>query len=156
VSHLNYERELWELVEVARKNGKNADPLARQDLARAYTGVAVMRFSGLRSLATMAAAGPAGQPGPEASVAKLMWSEYHKRFGEIAIGIVGTDALVRPDGPNYPTTGWQNVFLGSRAGTIFSGTSEIQRGIIGERALGLPKEPSAAIKPSFSKGAEPT
>jgi alkylation response protein AidB-like acyl-CoA dehydrogenase len=149
VSHLNYEREFWELVDTARKNGKNADPLVRQELARAYTGVAVMRFSGLRSLAAMAAAqergpGQPGQPGPEASVAKLMWSEYHKRFGEIAIGIVGTDALVRPDGPGYPTTGWQNVFLGSRAGTIFSGTSEIQRGIIGERALGLPKEPSGA------------
>ncbi len=162
VSHLNYEREFWELVEAARKNGKTADPLVRQELARAYTGVAAMRFTGLRSLASMAAAGPAGQPGPEASVAKLMWSEYHKRFGEIAIGIAGADALVRPDGPGYPTTGWQNVFLGSRAGTIFSGTSEIQRGIIGERALGLPKEPSAnsprqpsTIKPSFGKGAGP-
>lgn len=152
VSHLNYEREFWELVEVARKNGKNADPLVRQELARAYTGVAAMRFTGLRSLASMAAAGSAGQPGPEASVAKLMWSEYHKRLGEIAIGIVGADALLRPDGPGYPTTGWQNVFLGSRAGTIFSGTSEIQRGIIGERALGLPKEPSSKGS-SGAKGA---
>ncbi len=83
-------------------------------------------------------------PGPEASVAKLMWSEYHKRLGEIAISIVGTDALLRPEGPGYPTTAWQNVFLSSRAGTIYSGTSEIQRNIIGERALGLPKEPRVA------------
>jgi alkylation response protein AidB-like acyl-CoA dehydrogenase len=141
VQHLGYEREFWELVETARKYGKNTDPLVRQQLAWAYTGVQVLRFSGLRTLAQVAEGRP---PGPEASVAKLAWSEYHKRLGEIAVGIVGTDALVRPDGPGYPTTAWQNVFLSSRAGTIYSGTSEIQRNIIGERALGLPKEPRAA------------
>jgi alkylation response protein AidB-like acyl-CoA dehydrogenase len=97
-----------------------------------------MRFSGLRTLAQAAEGRP---PGPEASVAKLFWSEYHKRLGEIAMGIEGSDALLRPEGSRYPTSGWQNVFLGSRAGTIYSGTSEIQRNIIGERALGLPKEP---------------
>ena len=97
-----------------------------------------MRFSGLRTLAQVAEGRP---PGPEASVAKLFWSEYHKRLGEIAIGIEGSDGLLRPDGDGYPVSNWQNVFLSSRAGTIYSGTSEIQRNIIGERALGLPKEP---------------
>ncbi len=138
VQHLGFEREFWELVDTARKYGKNTDPLARQDLASAFTGVQVMRFNGLRALAQAAEGKP---PGPEASITKLVWSEYHKRLGEIAIGIVGTDGLVRPDGPGYPTTEWQNVFLSSRAGTIYSGTSEIQRNIISERALGLPKEP---------------
>ena len=138
VQHLAYEREFWELVETARKRGKTADPLVRQELARAYTSVQLMRFSGLRTLAQVAQGRP---PGPEASVAKLFWSEYHKRLGEIAMAIEGPDALLRPDGAGYPTTRWQNVFLASRAGTIYSGTSEIQRGIIGERALGLPKEP---------------
>jgi alkylation response protein AidB-like acyl-CoA dehydrogenase len=137
-AHLGYEREFWELVDTARKYGKNADPLTRQDLARAFTGVQVMRFNGLRALAQAAEGKP---PGPEASITKLVWSEYHKWLGEIAVGIVGTDALVRPDGPGYPTSEWQNVFLSSRAGTIYSGTSEIQRNIISERALGLPKEP---------------
>jgi len=141
VQHLGYEREFWDLVETARKHGKTADPLVRQQLARAYTGVQLMRFSGLRTLADVAEGRP---PGPEASVAKLLWSEYHKRLGALAMSIVGTDALVRPDGPGYPTTDWQNVFLSSRAGTIYSGTSEIQRNIIGERGLGLPKEPKAA------------
>src|SRR5215469_8895886 len=138
VQHLGFEREFWELVDTARKYGKDTDPLVRQQLAWAYTGVQVMRFTGLRTLAEVA---EGRQPGPEASVNKLMWSEYHKRLGELAIGIVGTDALVRPDGAGYPTTQWQNVFLSSRAGTIYSGTSEIQRNIVGERALGLPKEP---------------
>jgi alkylation response protein AidB-like acyl-CoA dehydrogenase len=138
VQHLGFEREFWELVDTARKYGRLTDPLVRQRLAWAYTGVQLMRFSGMRTLAEVAEGRP---PGPEASVAKLMWSEYHKRLGEIAISIVGTDALLRPEGPGYPTSAWQNVFLSSRAGTIYSGTSEIQRNIIGERALGLPKGP---------------
>jgi alkylation response protein AidB-like acyl-CoA dehydrogenase len=141
VAHLGFEREFWELAETARKRGKTADPLVRQQLAWAYTQVQLMRFSGLRTLARVAAGRP---PGPEASVAKLFWSEYHKRLGEIAIGIEGADGLLRPDGDGYPVSQWQYAFLSSRAGTIFSGTSEIQRNIIGERALGLPKEPRAA------------
>ena len=144
VQHLGYEREYWELVETARKYNKNTEPLVRQQLAWAYTQVQLMKFSGLRTMARLAAGMP---PGPEASVAKLFWSEYHKKLGEIAAGIVGTDTLVRPEGGedgDYVTTQWQNVFLSSRAGTIFSGTSEIQRNITGERVLGLPKEPRVA------------
>ena len=136
--HLRYERELWDLVETTRELGHASDPLVRQDLAWAYTHVQLMRYSGLRLLATLAAQ---KEPGPEASVNKLFWSEYHKRFGEIAVGLLGARALVRPEGPGYATGRWQQAFLGSRAGTIFSGTSQIQRNIIGERALGLPKEP---------------
>jgi alkylation response protein AidB-like acyl-CoA dehydrogenase len=141
VQHLRFEREFWELVQTAREHGRTADPLVRQQLAWAYTGVQLMRFSGLRTLARVAAGRP---PGPEASVSKLFWSEYHKRLGEIAMGIIGPEGLLRPDGDGYPTSPWQNVFLSSRAGTIYSGTSEIQRTIIAERALGLPKEPRAA------------
>jgi alkylation response protein AidB-like acyl-CoA dehydrogenase len=144
VQHLGYEREYWELIETARKYNKTSEPLVRQQLAWAYTQVQLMKFSGLRTMARLAAGMP---PGPEASVAKLFWSEYHKKLGEIAAGIVGTDALVRPAGGedgDYVTDKWQNVFLSSRAGTIFSGTSEIQRNITGERVLGLPKEPRVA------------
>jgi alkylation response protein AidB-like acyl-CoA dehydrogenase len=141
VAHLAFQREFWDLVETARKRGKAGDPLVRQQLAWAYAQAEIMRFSGLRTLAQVAKGRP---PGPEASVAKLFWSEYHKRLGEIAIGIEGSDGLLRPDGDGYPVSTWQNVFLSSRAGTIYSGTSEIQRNIIGERALGLPKEPRVA------------
>ncbi len=138
ILHLAYEREFWELAETARKRGNNTDPLIRQQLAWAYSQVQLMRFTGLRTLARLA---EGRQPGPEASISKLFWSEYHKRLGEIAMDIEGTDGLVRPPGDGYQTTNWQNVFLSSRAGTIYSGTSEIQRNIIAERALGLPKEP---------------
>ena len=136
--HLAYEREFWDLVETARKRGSSTDSLIRQKLAWAYTQVELMRFTGLRTLAQVAAGRP---PGAEASVAKLFWSEYHKRLGEIAMDIEGADGMLRPAGDGYPVSGWQNVFLSSRAGTIYSGTSEIQRNIIGERALGLPREP---------------
>jgi alkylation response protein AidB-like acyl-CoA dehydrogenase len=136
--HLGYEREFWELVETARKRGSSTDPRIRQRLAWAYTQVELMRFSGLRALAGLA---QGRQPGPEASINKLFWSEYHKKLGEIAMDIEGADGLLRPDGAGYPTTAWQNVFLASRAGSIYSGSNEIQRNIIAERALGLPKEP---------------
>jgi alkylation response protein AidB-like acyl-CoA dehydrogenase len=138
VAHLAYEREFWELVETARRYGRDRDPLVRQDLAWAYAQVQIMRFQGMQQLAQLAVR---RAPGPETSVAKLFWSEYHKRLGEIAVDIVGADAMVRPAGDGYVTDRWQDVFLSSRAGTIFSGTSEIQRNIIGERVLGLPAEP---------------
>jgi alkylation response protein AidB-like acyl-CoA dehydrogenase len=144
--HLRYQRELWDLVDEARKRGRADDPLVRQDLAWAFTHVELMRYHGLRMLSTLAAK---REPGPEASVNKLFWSEYHKRLGEIAVSVLGADAVAEaaePD-PNGRDTGgyhlgqWPMTFVQSRAGTIFSGTSQIQRNIIGERVLGLPKEP---------------
>jgi alkylation response protein AidB-like acyl-CoA dehydrogenase len=140
--HLRYEREFWDLVDEARKRGRTDDPLVRQDLAWAFTRVEIMRYQGLRLLSTLAAQ---REPGPGASVAKLFWSEYHKRLGETAIDVLGADGMlagVDSGGDGYRLARWQNTFIGSRAGTIFSGTSQIQRNIIGERVLGLPKEPS--------------
>jgi alkylation response protein AidB-like acyl-CoA dehydrogenase len=136
--HLRFVREFWDLVATARERGKDTDPLVRQQLAWAYTQVEIMRYSGLRTLANLAAR---KEPGPEASINKLFWSEYHRRLGEIAMDVLGSDSLVRPEGDGYATNRWQAAFLGSRAGTIYTGTSEIQRNIIGERVLGLPREP---------------
>jgi alkylation response protein AidB-like acyl-CoA dehydrogenase len=136
-AHLRFERQFWDLVELARAVGRDKDPLVRQDLAWAYTHVQIMRFRGLRLLAQLA---EGQEPGPEASTSKLFWSEYEKRLGEIAADLLGAAGMVRPDGDGYRLNPWQEVFLASRAGTIFSGTSEIQRNIIAERALGLPKE----------------
>jgi alkylation response protein AidB-like acyl-CoA dehydrogenase len=142
VAHLDCERELWDLVETARRYGRNRDPLVRQQLAWAYAQVQVMRIEAMRLLAQLAVK---REPGPEASLAKLRWAEYRRRLGEIAVDIVGTDAMVRPGG-------WQDVFLNSPAATISSGTSEIQRTIIAERALGLPREP-ATLEEEVSIGA---
>ena len=149
-AHLGFEKEVWDLIDLARKNGATDDAGVRQELAWSFTQVQIMRYAGLRLLAGLA---QGREPGPEASVNKLFWSEFHKRFGEIAMHVAGTGAMVRPDGDGYVTDDWQDIFLSSRSGTIYSGTSEIQRNIIGERALGLPKEPSAelpAVKPPSS------
>ncbi|HEY1971461.1 MAG TPA: acyl-CoA dehydrogenase family protein [Pseudonocardia sp.] len=140
VAHLRFEREFWALVDTARERDRLAEPWVREELAWAYTHVQLMRFSGLRTLDQLARG---GSPGPESSVAKLFWSEYHQRLGDIAMRILGTDALRRPDGAGYPTTAWQNMYLAGRSETIYAGASEIQRNIIAERALGLPREPVA-------------
>ncbi|HKF78615.1 MAG TPA: acyl-CoA dehydrogenase family protein [Candidatus Dormibacteraeota bacterium] len=139
VEHLAHERELWGLIETARRSGRSRDPLVRQQLAWAYAQVQLMRIQGIRRLAQMAVK---QEPGVEASMTKLFSSEYHRRFGEIAVDVVGADALVRPDGDGYATDRWQDVFLSGRAETIASGTSEILRDVIAERALGLPGDGS--------------
>jgi alkylation response protein AidB-like acyl-CoA dehydrogenase len=141
IAHLRYRRQFEALVELAREKGRDRDPGVRQELAWCHTQVEIMRYQGMRLMAQLA---EGREPGPEASISKLFWSEYERRVGEIAAELLGADALVRPEGEGYRTSHWQGVFLASRAGTIFSGTSEIQRNIIAERALGLPREPAAA------------
>jgi alkylation response protein AidB-like acyl-CoA dehydrogenase len=139
IVYLGFELEFWDLVRDLERAGRTTDPLVRQQLSWAYTQVALMRFHGLRLAARMLAG---SGPGPEASIVKAFRTEYHRRFGEIAVNLTGAAGLIRPDGENYSLTRWQEVFLASRAGTIYSGTSEIQRNIMGERGLGLPRDPA--------------
>jgi alkylation response protein AidB-like acyl-CoA dehydrogenase len=134
--YLLAEREFWDLLDTARERGRLDDPLIRDGLARAYVDVQLMRCTGLRTLAALA---QGREPGAQTSVSKLFWSEHHQRVGELALAVCGADAVLRPDGPGYPTKRWQDIFLTGRANTIFSGTSEIQRNIIAERVLGLPR-----------------
>jgi alkylation response protein AidB-like acyl-CoA dehydrogenase len=143
-SYLSYQRQFTELVELAREVGRDQEPGIRDRLAWCHSHVQIMRYSGLRLMAQLA---QGREPGPEASINKLFWSEYQQQVGELAVELLGAQALVRPDGKGYRTSKWQNVFLASRAGTIFSGTSEIQRNIIAERALGLPREPQTPTAP---------
>jgi alkylation response protein AidB-like acyl-CoA dehydrogenase len=137
IVYLGFELEFWDLVRDLERAGRTADPLVRQQLSWAYTQVALMRFHGLRLAARMAAG---GEPGPEASIMKAFRTEYHRRFGELAVNLTGAAGMTRPDGGNYALSRWQEVFLASRAGTIYSGTSEIQRNIMAERGLGLPRD----------------
>jgi alkylation response protein AidB-like acyl-CoA dehydrogenase len=149
---LQFRRELDRLVEAARERGALEDPLIRLRLVEAHERVEIMRLLGYAQL-TRFAKGHA--PGPDAAITKLWWSEHHRLVTELAMDILGLDGLVaegrrpssafRTDDPGAPnsTASWQNVFLNARAGTIYAGTSEIQRNIIGEMILGLPKEPPA-------------
>ena len=145
-----FRAELDRLVALAKQRGKTADALVRQRLASCYARVEIMRFLGMRTL-TRFVNGEA--PGPEASIFKLYWSEYHQTVTELAVDLLGADALV-PSG-RWPTSSfrtddvgapndsasWVGTFYSARAGTIYAGTSQIQRNILGELVLGLPKEP---------------
>jgi alkylation response protein AidB-like acyl-CoA dehydrogenase len=145
-----FRAELDRLLALARESGRAADPLVRQRLAWCYSKVEIMRFLGLRTLTKFLAG---GAPGPGESTFKLYWSEYHKVVTELAVDILG-DAASTPVGrgstgfqaddvgaPN-DSASWVGAFLMSRAGTIYAGTSEVQRNILGEMVLGLPKEPA--------------
>jgi alkylation response protein AidB-like acyl-CoA dehydrogenase len=128
-------RELLELVEVARENGACDDPVVRRQLAWAYVQTELLRFCRLRMLGC----GGDGDPGATAATWKLQWSEYHQRLSEIAMDVIGPRSAIRPAGPGYQVDRWQDTYLAARAATIYAGTSEIQRNILAERVLGLPR-----------------
>jgi alkylation response protein AidB-like acyl-CoA dehydrogenase len=83
----------------------------------------------------------AGVPGPEASIGKLFWGTWHSDLGELIVDIMGASALIGDHLP-YELSLEQKLFLFTRSDTIYGGSNEIQRNVLGERVLGLPKEPS--------------
>jgi alkylation response protein AidB-like acyl-CoA dehydrogenase len=129
---VGFRRELDALVDLARQTG--IDPVLRDKLAGAWIGLEVMRAHALRTLAQPAGTGT----GAEASVLKLLWSRWHQRLGELAMEVRGASAMVARAAP-YDLDDWQRLFLFGRAETIYGGSDEIQRNIIAERALGLPR-----------------
>jgi len=141
-TQVNIKRALDDIIAVARKVKRHGvplstDPVLRQKLAQAYIRVDLMRLNNYRSI-TNQLRGQA--PGPEASLDKLYWSETNKWMQEIGQEILGPLAQLDPASAYYPTpVNLQLSFLWSRAETIYSGTSEIQKNIIGERVLGLPR-----------------
>ncbi len=124
--------ELEAIIEVAKANGRAADPSIRRRIADAWIGLRVMRLNALRVLSNEGA-----KLGREAMVTKLFWATWHQRLGELAMEVLGPAAQVT--GPGGALTAAQRLFLFSRADTIYAGSNQIQRNIIGERALGLPK-----------------
>ncbi|HEU5473470.1 MAG TPA: acyl-CoA dehydrogenase family protein [Actinophytocola sp.] len=126
---IGFRRELDALVDLARRTGAADEPAVRERLTRARIGLEVMRAHTLRTLGS-------AEPGT-ASVAKLLWANWHRGLGELAMDVLGAAAMVH-DGDLGE---WQRLFLFSRADTIYGGSNEIQRNIIAERVLGLPREP---------------
>src|SRR5918995_2868070 len=147
---IRYQAELDRLFLLAKERGLNEDATIRQELAWAYGKVQVMRYLGMRTLTRFLAG---HHPGPDGAITKLYWSEYHRRVTELAVRILGPEAMVpagRPPSSAFQTddagapnssASWVDTFLNARAGTIYAGSSQIQRNIIGEMVLGLPKEP---------------
>ncbi|HVD45731.1 MAG TPA: acyl-CoA dehydrogenase family protein [Candidatus Limnocylindria bacterium] len=132
-----FERAVAELATLARNRGAGADVNVRQKVAQAQIEAHVFRLIGLRNL-TSAQQGKA--PGAEASMTKLYWSEMDKRLQETAVGLQGAYGALAPDSPFAVEDGrWQLGWMWAQAETIYAGSSEIQRNIIAERVLGLPR-----------------
>jgi alkylation response protein AidB-like acyl-CoA dehydrogenase len=138
--HVQYEKQFWKLVDEVRTLERQDDPIVRQKLAWAYTRAEIMRYAGLRTLSEVVAR---KEPGPGASINKMFWSEYARDLGEWVMNLRGAQSMVRPPGESYALDRWQSAFLQSRSGTIWGGTAQVQRNIVGERVLGLPKEPGS-------------
>lgn len=148
---IGYQAELDAIIEMAKKKNAASDPIVRQGLAWAYSKVQIMRYLGMQTL-TRSLSGR--EPGPGSSIIKLYHSEYHKKVTELAIDILGAEALVESgevsgssigvfSGGDMSSAQAIRSFYGARPGTIYAGTSEVQKNIIGERVLALPKEPRA-------------
>ena len=132
-----FEQAVAQLATLARDCGMGSDPTVRQKVAQAQIEAHVFRLIGLRNL-TQAQQGAA--PGPQASMTKLYWSEMDKRIQEAAMGVQGLYGALAPDSPFAIEDGrWQYGWMWSHAETIYAGSSEIQRNIIAERVLGLPR-----------------
>ena len=128
---VGFRRELEDLADEARRTGAARDPLIRDRLARAWTGLHVIRCY---TLDTLGAAESTADPA-RASVLKVLWSRWHRDLGELAVHITG--GMAGSGSPGYDR--WQRLFLFSRADTIYGGSDEIQHEIIATRALGLPR-----------------
>ncbi len=149
---LLFKVELDRMLALAKETGKARDPLVRQQLAWCYSKVAIMRYLGLQTLTGWLSG---REIGASSSIAKLYWSEYHLIATELAVRLHGMASTVpvgrtpgsvfNPDELGAPnsTMSWTTKFLHARAETIYAGTSQIQRNIVGEMVLGLPKEPKS-------------
>jgi alkylation response protein AidB-like acyl-CoA dehydrogenase len=127
---VGFARELEGVMGMAKRNGAFDDPVIRDRLARAKVELEVMRLNALRGLSGDG----------NASIAKLVWANWHKNLGELAMAVAGPEGLTVRQAP-YVLDPWQRLFLFSRADTIYGGSDEIQRNILAERVLGLPREP---------------
>lgn len=149
-TYLAHRQELDRLVALIKEQGLERDRWICQELAWCYSKVEIMKFIGLRTL-TNAASGRA--PGPESSITKLFTSEYHKRMARLSMNVLGprvtyaggepavSDLGPEPLGSPNSAASWQRVYMTSLAATIYGGSSQIQRNTLGERVLGLPREP---------------
>jgi alkylation response protein AidB-like acyl-CoA dehydrogenase len=135
---LAFDAELLAVMEAAKRSGKVRDPLIRDRLAKAWVELKIMRLNAIRMIRAM----QGGTLSREAMISKLYWANWHRALGELAMSVVGLDAEVIAGAP-YELTALQRLFLFSRADTIYAGSNEIQKNLIGERALGLPPEPRA-------------
>ena len=132
-----FQNEFDEVVRVARENGAASDPVIRQRIADAHVGLRIMRFNSLRMLSGEQGDGSLARA---AMIYKLYWATWHRNLGKLAMDVLGPESEVLDAGP-YELNRLQSLYLFTRSDTIYGGTNQIQRNIIAERALGMPREP---------------
>lgn len=133
---MQFQNELNQIIDIAKANGKSQNPTIRQRIADAHIGLKIMRYNSMRMLSDK---GDGGLQ-KEALIYKLFWATWHRDLGELAMDVLGPEAEILESGP-YTLTRLQAMYLFVRSDTIYGGTNEIQRNIIAERGLGMPKEP---------------
>ncbi|MGR5236967.1 acyl-CoA dehydrogenase family protein [Vibrio alfacsensis] len=131
-----FQNELNEVIELAKANGMANNSDIRQRIAKAHSELTIMRYNSLRMLS----ANDNSRLQKEALVYKLYWASWHRDLGKLAMDVLGPESEILTGYP-YDLTRLQSLFLFTRADTIYGGTNEIQRNIIAERGLGMPKEP---------------
>jgi hypothetical protein len=157
-SHRRFEKELDAIIESARDNGRIEDPAVRQDLIRQWSKIQIMRINGYRTLTAAVQGKKDMGVAALGATNKMFWSETHRDTMNLAMDILGPYSQIltgkvtdvdeyvpgygrRHGRADYPVSIMQASFFFSRSETIWGGTAEIQRNIVGERVLGLPKEP---------------
>ncbi len=148
---IRFARELSNLEAVAKANGALVDPALAERIDQAWVGLRVLRAHALRTLESAHQNVDARTAAGQASVSKLLWANWHRGLGELAMDVLGAEGLIArpPVGgtgsaldphPADDLNQWQRLYLFTRADTIYGGSNEVQRNIISERVLGLPRE----------------
>jgi len=137
-----FQNEFDEIVRIAKGNGAAQNPTIRQRIADAHIGLKIMRYNSMRTLSSDVGDGSLEKA---AMIYKLYWSSWHRNLGNLAMDVLGPEAEIIESAP-YDLTQLQSLFLFARSDTIYGGTNQIQRNIIAERALGLPREPRPPVK----------
>lgn len=133
---MQFQNELNDVITAAKGNGSYQDSIIRQRIAEAHIGLKIMRYNSLRMLSGN---GDDGSLQKEALIYKLFWATWHRDLGELAMDVLGPEAEILASEP-YELTRMQSLYLFVRSDTIYGGTNEIQRNIIAERGLGMPRE----------------
>jgi alkylation response protein AidB-like acyl-CoA dehydrogenase len=132
---MGFRSELGQIIETAKRNGRAEDPVIRQRLADAWIGLEIQRYNALRTL------GDSGEAANRAAmITKIFWATWHRNLGKLAMDVLGPESEIAEEAP-YDLTKLQRMYLFTRSDTVYAGSNQIQRNIISERVLEMPREP---------------
>ena len=132
---MGFRSELGQIIEAAKRNGRAEDPVIRQRLADAWIGLEIQRYNALRTLSDSGEAANRA-----AMITKIFWATWHRSLGKLAMDVLGPESEIAAEAP-YELTKLQRMYLVTRSDTIYAGSNQIQRNIISERTLEMPREP---------------